>query len=621
MRLYPKNLIQIAISLFILIAGSLSFAEDTPESPIDEKYTLPYLEQTISWYRSITSLEVSPTNPQEILFDETLRKNASKVLNSAFDFAKIEATALDAKSDDGTKSPTQTGSKSTNLAKAISDAEQKIKDLQSALVDISAKIAKASAKTRPILLARQDKLESELNLVKARQELLQTVIGQSNSASAEEAGLVGKINKLARSLPEVLNEEQKSTAAKPETAANIAPPQEVIPLSEKGIFALTSDIYAISLKTKTISNLIDSNIKLRADNQHIIDLLRAQLKEKMQQGEDISKETAGEDIHGLATQKQNLDNLVTDYKKLGSIIIPLRKMNLWLDATGHNLDDWRNLLERQSKSILERLLLKLGVLSIAILIPVILSIIAHKATVKYVKNARLEKQLKTLRRSIFAGVIGLIVILNLISESGSLITFAGFLTAGIAVALQTVILSVVAHFFFIGKYGVRVGDRVSIGGVTGEVIKIGMVRFYLMELAGADFDLNPTGKIIAYPNSVLFQPAAFIKLIPGTNYTWNEVKLTLDPNTDYNLANKKLMEAVDKVYKDYRDVMKKQEQALQKATSSHVTIPEPQGHLRIADSGLSFVVRYPIAISKAVEIRDRMTKQLLETIKSEKLIK
>ena len=50
--------------------------------------------------------------------------------------------------------------------------------------------------------------------------------------------------------------------------------------------------------------------------------------------------------------------------------------------------------------------------------------------------------------------------------------------------MQSVLVSVVAYFFLIGKYGLRVGDRVQIGNVTGEVIDLGLVRMHLMELSG-----------------------------------------------------------------------------------------------------------------------------------------
>ncbi len=86
------------------------------------------------------------------------------------------------------------------------------------------------------------------------------------------------------------------------------------------------------------------------------------------------------------------------------------------------------------------------------------------------------------------------------SELGSIATFAGLITAGIAVALQSFILSVVGYFFLIGKYGIRVGDRVQVAGVTGEVVDIGLVRFHMIELISSG-QKTASGRVVTLSNS------------------------------------------------------------------------------------------------------------------------
>ena len=55
--------------------------------------------------------------------------------------------------------------------------------------------------------------------------------------------------------------------------------------------------------------------------------------------------------------------------------------------------------------------------------------------------------------------IVIIVAFAFATQLGSVATFAGLLTAGVAVALQNVILSVAGYFLLIGRFGIRVGDR------------------------------------------------------------------------------------------------------------------------------------------------------------------
>jgi small-conductance mechanosensitive channel len=92
----------------------------------------------------------------------------------------------------------------------------------------------------------------------------------------------------------------------------------------------------------------------------------------------------------------------------------------------------------------------------------------------------------------------------------------GFAAAGIAFALQNVILAVAGYFSMVAPNGIRVGDRVSLQGpfgyVHGEVIEIGVVRTRLQELTGDP--LQPTGRIMVFPNSVAFT-GSFIKHPPS----------------------------------------------------------------------------------------------------------
>jgi len=50
--------------------------------------------------------------------------------------------------------------------------------------------------------------------------------------------------------------------------------------------------------------------------------------------------------------------------------------------------------------------------------------------------------------------VALVLIFAFVTELGAVATFADLLTAGVALALQNVIVSIVGYFFLIGKYGI-----------------------------------------------------------------------------------------------------------------------------------------------------------------------
>ncbi len=241
----------------------------------------------------------------------------------------------------------------------------------------------------------------------------------------------------------------------------------------------------------------------------------------------------------------------------------------------------------------------------------------RRAISRYVQDQRRRRQLLVLRRIVVTGAVMVAVILGFITEFGSLATYAGFVTAGVAVALQNPILSVVGYFFLIGRYGFRVGDRVTIAGVTGDVLDIGLVRIYLMELSGVGLDSHATGRVVVFANAVVFQPAALYKQMPGIDYVWHAVTLTLMPDTDLQLAESQLRKAVDSVYEEYRPKVEQEYATLQQTLDIHLSVPRPESRMQYTDAGTQFTVRYPVEMRQASVTDERVLRALSDTITAE----
>ena len=152
--------------------------------------------------------------------------------------------------------------------------------------------------------------------------------------------------------------------------------------------------------------------------------------------------------------------------------------------------------------------------------------------------------------------------------------------------MQGVIVAIVGYFFLIGKFGIRVGDRVQIAGVTGEVIDVGLVRFHLMELGGGGTD-GPTGRVVAFSNSIVFQVGAgLFKQIHGTNFVWHEITLTITAQADYADVKKRLLAAVNSVLADYREEIERQTQQIARTVvSTPVGSLEPKIQMRFSRRG------------------------------------
>jgi small-conductance mechanosensitive channel len=98
--------------------------------------------------------------------------------------------------------------------------------------------------------------------------------------------------------------------------------------------------------------------------------------------------------------------------------------------------------------------------------------------------------------------IAVVALLSVASDLRSLATYLGLLSAGLLLALQNVILPSLGALVLLGRRGIRVGDRVQISGITGEVINMGLLQFQLSE-----FDVKEgrfTGHVATFSNSLVF---------------------------------------------------------------------------------------------------------------------
>jgi small-conductance mechanosensitive channel len=79
-------------------------------------------------------------------------------------------------------------------------------------------------------------------------------------------------------------------------------------------------------------------------------------------------------------------------------------------------------------------------------------------------------------------VVGwLLILLVVFGLPQQMPTILGLATAGITIVLQDFILAFFGWFVLMGKNGIRVGDRVEINGVGGEVAEIGLMNTTLLE--------------------------------------------------------------------------------------------------------------------------------------------
>jgi small-conductance mechanosensitive channel len=340
-----------------------------------------------------------------------------------------------------------------------------------------------------------------------------------------------------------------------------------------------------------------------------------QIKALAARGDALAAQTDSSSGAALKGVRDQFDTLAWLFKQTAAILLPLSQEGVLLDQYRRNLSSWRDNAKSQYVEALKALGVRVAILLALLAIVLAAAEAWRRGVIRYVQEPRRRYQLLLVRSIVCWALVVAIFCFTFATDLGSLATFAGLLTAGLAVAMQSVLVSIVGYFFLIGKYGIRVGDRVQIGTVTGEVIDLGLVRLHLMELSSRA-PLGPTGRVVAFANSVVFQASGGIfRQIPGVNLAWHDITLTLPSNADPSAMKEKLLAAANQVLSEYSEDMARQTREIQKTTSLRAgDEAQAQVQLRFSASGVEAVVRYPVQLQHAAEIDERISRELLKVV-------
>jgi small-conductance mechanosensitive channel len=436
-------------------------------------------------------------------------------------------------------------------------------------------------------------------MAQTRKEMLGGIVGFVSGSSATGVGNADLTSQIAAL-------EQTVPAATGAAASALSPVAHKTPPA--GIVGLITDLVWLNQKELALEQSIRAADGLSRASRAFSAPMLAQLTQATKRGDDLSSAPLATDATLLAQRRAQYEELNGQMRQLSAAMLPLAKRRILLDAYKTNLTRWRSSVITQYRNELRRLIYRLVGIGIALVLVFAISALWGRATFRYVQDVRRRHQLLLMRRIVTLLVVALVIAVTFATDVGSLTTFAGLLTAGIAIALQDVILSLAGYFVIIGKYGIRIGDRVQIAHVTGDVVEVGLIWIYLMELEPRGSDHLPTGRIVEFPNAVAFDHSAGIfKQLPGTRFLWHEVAVVVPREDDYHATQARMLRAVDDVFESYRPAVEAQHREMERMLRISMDMPRPQSRLRIAPNGVEITVRYPVELQKGAEIDDRVT--------------
>ncbi len=593
-------------------------------SPLTAEQLVQILDQTVDWYRTLGIQQQTATQPSDLLLLYANRQTADTVVRLAFEIARANAELLS--SEASSAEPAGATNRSPqSLAQLQQSMAQRRDGIEQEMNTVRRQLTTAPARSRTDLNAKLLELQGELSMVKAQKNLFDTMsqfVYENDARRASVTALKARIDAIAATIPAATAAPGASGA----TASGSSATTDAAPASSAasdqpgglGIWDLIAESLKLSRKLSTIDTVDQRTKALQETFRRIRAAPNAQLQSLSARSDQLA--TSADSANGAALKqlRDEFDTLAWLFTQTSAIALPLSQEAVLLAQYRDNLDKWRASVKRQYHEVLQVLWTRIAVLAGALAAVFALSEFWRRTVLRYVFDPRRRNQLLLIRRIVTWLLVLLILGFAFITQLSSFATFAGLLTAGLAVAMQSVLVSVVGYFILIGKYGLRVGDRVQVGGVTGEVIDLGLIRMHLLELTSQE-PLGPTGRVVAFANSIVFQSAGgLFRQIPGVNLTWRETTLSLPAGSDYLALKDRMLAMLTSIVEEYRGELVRQTEAIRQTASLPAqTEVAPQVQLQFSPGGVEAKVRYPVPRNRTAQVDERVSQQLHQLLRSE----
>ena len=171
-------------------------------------------------------------------------------------------------------------------------------------------------------------------------------------------------------------------------------------------------------------------------------------------------------------------------------------------------------------------------------------------------------------------------------------------------ALQTPIESFTGWVLNALRGYYRIGDRVQVGDVLGDVYRIGVLATTVWEVGGPGKSVSgsqPTGALITFPNWEILR-SNITNYSRDFPYVWDEVTFSVANESDLQYAIDVIQKTAAAVVGEMmREPAAEYQQLLQREHLSHDVHQAPEVYLSLAESWTNCTVRY------LVPLRERRT--------------
>jgi hypothetical protein len=501
-----KSIVRIATCCAILATAMVrGLSADTPQSscqvPSDAQ-VIGYLLQSVNWYRHAYTERQVVSDPGDLVFLNDNQVIEGQIVKLSFEFAKVDVALAKTATSPHDAHATPAVPASADLAHFIELKNRNDQGSQQTREDIrnlNERIASASRADRKKLKAALDDAQSRLELLQAVSQAVNDFIEfvqTARTAQANTTTLDSTIDDLAQSIPELSN---------PAIPLSKLPAKEANSRTdngwrETGLLGLGSEVSVLSRKLHVVDEKIRLTDNLSLSAKDLRTPMGGFITRVLQSATTSNLQTSNLSL--LREQKSQLDALTLELRAFSPAIVALDKQKALLEEYKSHLQRWRIAVASEYRQAWKKLVVRLLIVGLIAGLLFGMGQISRRLALRGVQDPNRQRLIGMVHHFLTLFAIAVVILFVLASDFKSVATYFGLLSAGLLLALQNVILASLGSLLLVGKRGIRIGDRVQVSGITGEVIDMGMLQFQLRE-----FDVERgrfTGHVATFSNSLVF---------------------------------------------------------------------------------------------------------------------
>src|SRR4051812_106604 len=228
----------------------------------------------------------------------------------------------------------------------------------------------------------------------------------------------------------------------------------------------------------------------------------------------------------------------------------------------------------------------------------------------------------------------LILVVGIISiwfdDPSRLATAVGLISAGVAIALQRVVTAFAAYLIILRGRIFNVGDRITIGGVRGDVVALDFMQTTVMEMGQAPDEQGDepsmwvhgrqySGRLVRITNDKLFDSPIynFTREFP---YLWEEIRIPISYKDDRATAEHILLEVANRHTAPKVDAAMTAFAGLQERYRMVRDYDlRPRVFYRLTDNWVELALRFVVEADAARTTKDAISRDILSALEAKKI--